>query len=182
MTRIREATIDDAPAIAAIHVASWRTTYRGIMPDDFLAALSAERRERMWRDTLTNPHSPSVVYVAEDAEGRVAGFASGGPPSAGEPAGSSYAAYAGELYAIYLLSEKQGRGTGRALVRAVARRLADRGMRSMLVWVLADNPARRFYEALGGIPAGEQPIEIGGRQLVEIAYGWPDTSRLTEPG
>jgi GNAT superfamily N-acetyltransferase len=182
MMHIREATIDDARAIAEVHVASWRTAYRGIMPDDFLATLSVERRERRWRDTLTNPHSTSVVYVAEDAEGRVAGFAAGGPPSATDPASFSYAAYAGELYAIYLLREKHGRGTGRALVRAVARRLAERGIRSMLVWVLADNPARRFYEALGGVPAGEQPTEIGGRQLIEVAYGWPDTSGLIEPG
>jgi L-amino acid N-acyltransferase YncA len=182
MMRIREATAQDTHAIAEVHVASWRTTYSGIVPDDFLAALSVERREHFWRDTLTNPDSPSVVYVAEDANRRVAGFASGGPPNAADPAGSSYAAYAGELYAIYLLREEHGCGTGHALVRAVARRLAERGIRSMLVWVLADNPARRFYEALGGVPAGEQPTEIGGRQLVEVAYGWADTSGLIEPG
>jgi GNAT superfamily N-acetyltransferase len=177
MTTIREATIDDAPAIASVHVASWRETYRGILPDDHLAGLAVEPRERMWRGMVTTPAAERAIFVAKDAGGRLVGFASGGPREASDPI---YAPYTGELYAIYLLGEEHGRGTGRALVRAVASRLAERGMRSMLVWVLADNPSRRFYEALGGTRAGEESITIGGRALVEVAYGWLDTSVLLE--
>ncbi len=175
MTTIREASPDDASAIAAVHVAAWRETYRGIVPDDYLDGLAVESRERGWRDRLARPVADSVVYVAEDAGGKVVGFASGRPREASDLA---YAAYAGELYAIYLLREAHGGGTGRALVRAVAGRLAERGMCSLLVWVLAENPSRRFYEALGGTLVGEQAIIIGGRALVDVAYGWPDTDML----
>ena len=42
----------------------------------------------------------------------------------------------------------------------------------MLVWVLADNPACRFYEMLGGQKVNKKEIEMKGTKLIEIAYGW----------
>jgi GNAT superfamily N-acetyltransferase len=177
MIYIRAATPDDAYAIAAVHVAAWRETYRGIVPDDYLGSLSVERRERMWSQILSDPTATTGVFVAGDDAGRVVGFASGGPRNAPGPA---YAPYTGDLYAIYLLREAQGQGVGAALLRAVATWLADHDMRSMLVWVLAENPSRGFYAARGGAPVGEEEIEIGGKRLVEIAYGWLDVGMLVE--
>ena len=172
MIRIREATEADAPAIARVHVDSWRTTYKGIVPDDYLAALSYEQRERVWQGNLSAGRAVEFVYVAEDDGGQVVGFASGGRQNSGD------AEYAGELYAIYLLASHQGRGIGRQLVMAVTRRLLQADLPSMLVWVLAANPARAFYEALGGKELYEKPINIGGASLVEVAYGWPDLTIL----
>jgi hypothetical protein len=43
--RIREATIADVAAIAKVHAESWRTTYKGLLPDDYLANLTYEQRE-----------------------------------------------------------------------------------------------------------------------------------------
>ncbi len=174
MIHIREAGPEDAHAIAEAHVASWRATYRGIVSDEYLAGLSIERRERTWRDMLADTASGSFVYVAEEEHGHVIGFAVGGPRREGDPT------YAGELYAIYVLPEEHGRGVGRMLVQAVTRRLAGQGMRSMVVWVLAENPSRGFYETLGGRLAGEQMVEIGGKTFAEVAYGWADTSALAE--
>jgi hypothetical protein len=48
----------------------------------------------------------------------------------------------------------------------------------MAVWVLARNPSRRFYEALGGELITEQQIERGGESYVEVAYGWRDLSEF----
>jgi hypothetical protein len=42
----------------------------------------------------------------------------------------------------------------------------------MAVWVLALNPARRFYERLGGKVIGHKAIELGGQIFLEVAYGW----------
>jgi hypothetical protein len=50
--------------------------------------------------------------------------------------------------------------------------LAEGGSTSLLIWVLARNPSRRFYEAVGGELLGSQEIEIGGTRLEEVAYGW----------
>lgn len=173
---IREATAADAPAIARVHVESWRTTYRGIVPDAVLANLSVERREQQWARVLGNAAGAEFVYVAEDEAGAVIGFASGGPEREHDPL------YTGELHAIYLLAEAQGRGIGRELTRLVAERLAAAGHRAMLVWVLAENPACGFYAALGGTPVREKQIAMGGASLTEIAYGWEDTRPLRRRG
>jgi GNAT superfamily N-acetyltransferase len=169
---IREARLEDAAAIARVHVDSWRSTYKGIVPDAHLAALSYERREQVWRDLLSNSNRASFVYVAEDEAGNVVGFACGGPEREGNPD------YKGELYAIYLFARSQRRGLGRQLTQAVARRLLKAGISSMLVWVLADNPGRAFYEALGGQYLFEKKITIGEKELVEVAYGWRDIGAL----
>ena len=172
MIRIREATEANAAAIARVHVDSWRTTYKGIVPGDYLTALSYEQREGVWRANISAARGREFVYVAQDGGGQVVGFASGGPQNSGDTE------YAGELYAIYLLASHQGQGIGRQLVLAVTRRLLQADLPSMLVWVLASNSSRLFYEALGGKELYEKPITIGGASLVEVAYGWPDLSIL----
>ena len=66
----RPATIDDARVIAQVHVDTWRTTYAGIVPDDYLRDLSYERRERQWQSFYTKPEPKSDLLVA--LEGRPA--------------------------------------------------------------------------------------------------------------
>jgi ribosomal protein S18 acetylase RimI-like enzyme len=161
----RAAVVDDALAIARVHVASWRSTYRTLLPDDFLTSLSEEGYADRWRRNIVN--APVRVYVAEDG-GEVVGFASGGKERAGETG------YTGELYAIYILDSFQGRGHGSELVRAVVTGLEEMGLDDMLIWVLQDNQrARAFYERLGGVYVRKQPITIGSVTLEEVSYGWP---------
>ncbi|HYS98916.1 MAG TPA: GNAT family N-acetyltransferase [Candidatus Dormibacteraeota bacterium] len=168
---VRSAEVEDATAIARVHVATWRTAYHGLLPDDFLDSLSEDRYEERWRRTIAD--QGSGVYVAEDGH-EVVAFASGGRERAGEDG------FAGELYAIYVMRESQGRGHGRALVRAVTTGLREMGLTNMIVWVLRDNPAaRRFYERLGGTYIREQPITIGSAQLQEISYGWRSLDSIT---
>jgi ribosomal protein S18 acetylase RimI-like enzyme len=169
---IREATLEDAADIARAHIDSWRTTYAGLVSDEVLANLSYERRESQWREVLDARHE--VVYVAENEAGQIVGFASGGPERSGDKG------FDGELYAIYLLAEYQKQGIGSQLTLAVAKRLAKIGFRSLFVWVLSNNPARGYYERIGGQRAAEQDIEIGGSKLVESGYGWRDIGELIE--
>jgi GNAT superfamily N-acetyltransferase len=165
--------LDDAADIARVHVASWRTTYSGLLPDRYLDAMDTRDYEESWARTIRDPFRRSVVFVAEEA-GRVVGFASCGQERDGD------ARYDGELYAIYLLREAQRRGHGRALVEAAAAALALRGMTSMVVWVLRGNaPARAFYERLGGAYLRERPLDMGLDIVVpEVAYMWSDTAAL----
>jgi GNAT superfamily N-acetyltransferase len=164
--RIRDARHADVAAIARVHVDSWRTTYAGLVPEPYLAGLSYERSEQQWLRGLDNTTSPGIFMVAETDDGQVVGFANGGPEREGRND------YQGELYALYLLQAYQQQGLGRPLVAGTASRLLQRGLMNMLVWVLADNPSRGFYERLGGQFVAEKPIEIGGVTLSEVAYGW----------
>jgi len=161
---VRPAELDDSAAIARVHVATWRTTYGGLLPEDFLASLDAAGYEQRWRRTLRE--RPDHVYVAEEHD-MVVGFASGGRERAGETG------YSGELYAIYVLREAQGRSHGRRLVQAVVGGLREMGLTDMIVWVLRENrTARDFYEKLGGVFVRSQPITIGSALLQEVSYGW----------
>jgi GNAT superfamily N-acetyltransferase len=165
---IRKARAGDAPAIARVHVDSWRTTYAGIVDSEFLAALSYKQREGTWNKVLSSPTSRSFIYVAEAADGQIIGFVCAGPEREGDEI------HKGEIYALYLLHDYQRQGVGAMLLRASAQELLGRGITSVLVWVLAANPSRKFYEALGGRYLREKEMEIGNERFVEVAYGWPD--------
>ena len=167
---IRAAGIDDAVAIAHVHVESWRTTYAGIVPDAYLAGLDEILRARLWREWLENQ---ALVFVAE-WDGRVVGFAHGGANR--EPLEQCDA----ELYSIYLLKEAQKRGIGEALLRIMATALLERNFKSMAVWVLEQNRSRAFYEKTGAHLAMSKVIEIGGAKLMEVAYTWGDLKVLAK--
>ncbi|MEW6092378.1 MAG: GNAT family N-acetyltransferase [Chloroflexota bacterium] len=175
MVTIRKATPADAPGIALVHVDSWRTTYKGIVADEFLQSLSVEHRAQAWAEILANPEHPAFLFVAENEGEEIMGFVSGRTERDHD------AEYTGEVGAIYLLKQAQGQGTGRRMMQAAARELMQRGHLSMLLWVLKDNfPARKFYEALGGKYLREKPIQIGEQSLIEVAYGWNDLNTLAK--
>lgn len=170
MGTIRTAQPEDAAGIARVHVDSWRTTYKGIFPDELLANLSYERREQYWRQALND--SAQITIVTEDEMSKIVGFVTGGLAREGDPV------YRGELYAIYVLQEAQRRGLGRRLIGELARLLAERQIASMMLWVLENNPACHFYESVGGQVIKQRQDQISGAFYDELAYGWTDLSPL----
>ncbi len=150
----------------------WRTAYRGVIADEFLDAMSEDDRTNRWLEILQRPEH--ATFVAEIEGHGIVGFANGGPEREGRQD------YRGELCGLYVLSEWQGQGIGRQLVATFASWLLDSGFDTMLVWTLADNPFRRFYERLGGKLIAEKDIEIGEQKLDEVAYGWDDVTTLLE--
>jgi ribosomal protein S18 acetylase RimI-like enzyme len=169
---VRRATVDDAEAIERIRVETWRATYRGLLPDGLIDQLqpNVERRRERLRSL-----SPSDLNLVAVEGSDVVGYAFAGPER------SHDRDYPGEVYAIYVLPDSQGRGHGRALIRECARELAARGMTSLLIWVLRENRSGRgFYERLGGTPVREKPLEEfpGAENHIEIGYGWKDTRPL----
>jgi len=175
MMHLREAMWVDAAAIAQLHLANWRTAYRGIVPNDLLDAITVESRRQHWETVLAESAGMEFAFVAEDADGRLLGIASGGPEICGDPQ------YHGELYVLHVGPEAQGRGVGRALMRVVAERLAEDGITTLLVWMLRENhAARRFYAALGGQFVREQPALFEGMLLMDAGYGWLDTATLRQ--
>jgi GNAT superfamily N-acetyltransferase len=157
--------------IARVHVGSWQETYEGIVDPEFLAAMSVNARLEHWSRMLEEG-PPPWVHVAVDPLGRLIGFASGGPSR------QPYPGFSGELYAIYIRKEAQRMGMGRRLVERVAQDMKLGGVGSMLVWVLEQNPYRRFYAMLGGEVVGQQTLSIGSREHPIVAYGWRDLDVL----
>jgi GNAT superfamily N-acetyltransferase len=172
---IRQATVDDSGAIARIQVDTWRTTYRGIVPQDYLDAMEIVPRAHYWREHLAT--AASRVYVAV-REGKVCGFASGLPLR--EPLPGFDSESVGEIAAIYILFEGQRRGCGRAMMQRLMQDFLQDGFTSAAVWVLERNPACAFYARVGGQLVGRKTITIGGADLIEVAYGWKDLRVLAE--
>ncbi len=178
---VRRAVPSDVPALARVHIDTWRATYRGIVPDAYLDSLNYNRGESGWKRMLSDLDSPEAeqsgkcVLVAESPDCGVVGFASFGPNR------DQDTEHDGELYAIYVLPTYQGRGAGRELISETARMMSVSGFRSMVVWVLSANPARRFYERSGGSEVRQRKIKIGGVELDETAYGWADLSEFGRP-
>ncbi len=161
--------------MARIHVDTWRTSYAGIVPDEHLANLSYERAQAGWMEHLSNPQGETHAFVAEAPSGQIVALTSCGPLH------EALAGFDGELYVLYVLKPFQGMGYGRLLVKRVVEDLVSRGFHSMVIWVLKDNPARRFYERLGGRMIAEKVVEIGGKQLVDVGYAWSDLAVVAEP-
>ncbi|MBA2665592.1 MAG: GNAT family N-acetyltransferase [Trueperaceae bacterium] len=170
---LRDATLDDASAIAAVLIDSMRSTYRGLLPDEVLDNLSYETRAAAVRAKLGDP-GDDLILVALDGDGTIFGYISGGPERTRD------GEFAAEVLDIYLLESGQGQGHGRALMIACVERFLERGLSSMLVWVFADNPGRLFYESLGGTAVREKKLVVGGRELLAIGYGWRDLQALLQ--
>lgn len=161
---IREATLQDLPELARLHVKTWRDTYEGILTERELNVPTVEIRERQWRKTLAEEDNRVFCFVVENEQAALVGFASGKPHDSGD--------FAGQLSKIYLLHEYQRQGLGSRLMGHVARRFLACGVVSMILFAEARNPSCRFYEALGGEALPDDKGEVSG------AYGWRDLLSL----
>ena len=163
---IRSATPDDAERLASIHVEAWRSAYRGQMPDAYLDALSVQDRVDVWRRLLADTTASIAILVLVDGEQPI-GFAYCTAQRT-EPAGD----LTGELASMYVDPPSWRRGGGRLLTAAAIEWFTTMACRDATLWVLETNTGpRRFYEALGWKRDGSRkPIELGGRDLVEVRY------------
>ena len=163
--KIRPALPSDARAIADLHVRTWQSTYRGIVPDAYLDALSVDERETLLRESIERG-SPEM-WVA-DCESEITGwvaFDASRDPDA-KPT-------VGEIQAIYVAPEHWSTGTGRELWKIARARLVERGFASVTLWVLEQNErAARFYRMAGFVadPASRMEISIGGKNVWEVRY------------
>lgn len=183
MITVRRARPADAVAIGAVHVAAWRSAYPGILPDSYLAALSAARQAAYYDGAIRGGVGVHVA-AASGADAarpggalRVVGFVTGSPV---RPGRSATPPADGEIETLYVLDDWRERGLGRRLMRAAAAHLAGAGCRSAFVWVLRANPSRWFYERLGGKAVAEATISVGGTPVVQTAYVWSPIERLVQ--
>ncbi len=161
---IRRALPEDAQAIAKAHVDSWRSAYRGLVPDDRLERLDYVRGAERFHDTIVT--GPEEIYVAEEA-GTIAGFLVLGPcRDAGVDREST-----GEIRGMYLSPEYWRRGVGRSMCREAEGMLKSRAYSRVVLWVFEDNQrARRFYEAMGFTADGARKVLDMGASLNAVRY------------
>lgn len=148
---VRRARVDDAEAISAVRIATWRTAYAHLLSAEFLAAMP--ETSAMWRSVIERDRP---IWVAE-TEGRVFGIA------AAREAQGEDAVRARELALLYVLEEFHGTGAGQALIDAAL------GDEPAQLWVAEDNPrAIAFYRRNGFAPDGTRKIDDEFEGLAEI--------------
>lgn len=159
---IRRARLEDAAAIAEVHVRTWQAAYEHIFGAERLAELTVDRRLPLWQQILVDPDQ--TVFVAESPGGGIEGWCTVGP--------SRDADADAELWGIYVLPGAWGGGAGPELMRAGVEALRESGSREAILWVLEDNPrARRFYEREGWTPDGERKNDrFLGVEVAEVRY------------
>ena len=169
---IRPATTYDAAAIASVQITTWNSTYKGIVPDDFLSSLTHDSQSTMWLQHLSDPNA--LIFVAE-VETDLVGFITGGPLR------DICEDFDAEIYALYVLPHFHRRGIGGGLVRTLAAALSSLAFRNLLVWVLEQNPFICFYQRLGASEQLHRCITLGQAELPEVALGWPHIEALCHP-
>ncbi|MFQ5565191.1 MAG: GNAT family N-acetyltransferase [Paracoccaceae bacterium] len=168
---IQHAVPTDEAAIAGLHAESWRDSYRGDLPDDYLdGPLAGEMREK-WRRRLSQPQPGWLVLVAtiDDA---FAGFLAAGPDP-DDPDRDL-------IDNLHVVSGLRSQGIGAALMREGADRLAAMGRERAILRVVESNTrARAFYRSLGGIEGAPVSHAIAPGQVVELVpYTWDRTQDI----
>lgn len=162
---VRRAALEDARAIAKVHVKSWQAAYRGLLPEDFLQSLSVDRREQQWRAGIENPEQVVLVYELES----IVAFCSFAPSRDDDVAENKVA----ELGTIYALESSWGQGIGLKLWSEAVKLMREQGFSEVTLWVLKDNDrAIKFYERMGMKFDGKAKTETWqhGLTLNELRY------------
>jgi ribosomal protein S18 acetylase RimI-like enzyme len=167
--RIRPAQPGDGDAIAALHAASWRSAYRGILPDAMLGPDLDAGRRAWWHAALARTDW-SAVRVAEAGDALL-GFVG---------AWSDHETGCDVMVEnLHVHPDRKGAGVGRALLGAAARAAVADGRRSLTLWVYEQNAAaRRFYAGLGGRVVQAQVLDLDGTKVPELRFLWPDAAIL----
>ena len=157
---IRHAVPADLPAISDLHLRSWRSAYRGMLPDAYLDGPVADEMRARW-SALPDP---AIVLLCEG------GFACCLLDRA--------VPYLDNLHAA---PGRRRRGTGRRLMARLAGELLRQGHRALSLTVIdANAPARAFYASVGGREGAPFPERIGGAEIAirEVAWDRPALVRL----
>jgi len=170
---IRSAVMEDVNAIADLHADSWRSTYRGILSDDYLDRRVQQERLSVWRERFSAEYSDPIFVLVADLGEELAGFVCVFPEE--DPFWGSF------LDNLHVAPGLTRRGIGRQLLSEAARRLVRCGSGAgVYFWVLEQNHgARRFYERLGAVTVGSaQNLMPDGQHVLALRCYWPDPAKL----
>jgi GNAT superfamily N-acetyltransferase len=168
-------TSADIDVVAALHVASWRTAYRGILKDAYLDGAAETERRAHWTRRLAAPVSGHTGVVAEQ-DGESVGFfylIADADPARGTL-----------LDNLHVAPQARGAGLGRQLLARAAGEIEARHWpRGLHLWVFdANTGARRFYERHGAQVVDRTVYaSADGGATAALCYAWPDAAVLRLP-
>ena len=176
MITIRRARKSDATAIGRVYVETWQATYAlACCPNSMLVRMSDVRQTAWWLRAIDDSRGIARhLFVADDEDMGVTGFGSCGPVREIPEGLDGTETRVGEVYTLYVEPDFQNQGMGRRLLDAMFRQLQADGCDTVILWMLANNPSRFFYEGLGGAVVGRRLDRMSGTEVEEVAYAWRD--------
>jgi ribosomal protein S18 acetylase RimI-like enzyme len=169
---IRPALPGDAAAIACLHLAVWRETYRELASAEAFRIMDEAFRRVRWTAVLSEPGRDQLVLLAEQ-NGRLVGIGAAGAPSLAIFEGR------GEIRSLYVDPAVKRQGIGRRLMRELARHLAALNYPGAALGVVVGNdPAMAFYQLMGGRMAGRYTDPGPIWRSDNIVFAWDDLSLL----
>lgn len=176
---IRKTTIDDAPLLASLHLASKKVAEKDIVDRNYLEGLTTEDYIQKWQGWFAADDSDTLAAVEGE---KIIGLVSFGPLRT-PPAGTSKIRplYSSEIFAIYVHPDYFQKGAGKALLKAAVEDLINNKHTSLCLWALAKNKrACSFYEAMGGQRVGKMMVEMGPSKVKESCFGWRNIKDILE--
>lgn len=165
--RIRMARRRDLAELARLHARSWRDSYRGLLPDDYLDNQIDQEMHRHWTEARIEPDD--LVLVAEQQNGGILGFI------------AVWCRPDPFIDNLHVATDGRSQGVGTRLMAAAARCLLERGQSTAFLWVFEDNRrAVAFYERLGGKRTDRMIKPVFGNDVVQIKLEWTDLAELSD--
>lgn len=171
--RIRRARPSDVAALSRLRVAAWNAAYGDLLPRTELRRITATRSAAMLRRVMAGP-ARGVLIAEAQGELEPLGYTIVGPQL--DPTFP----FRGEITELYVAPGELRQGIGSSLLRAAIWHLVDDRLNPVIVWVLARNPARAFYESWGASLIADEPMYFGAFATRRVAYGWSDALPLPE--
>ena len=153
-------------AMSLIHALGWRTTYRGAVPDDYMAReITDERWVPFFRADYTSGRCRGLLLYRGDTPVACCNYGAG---RGQEPGCAGW----GEIRSFYAHPDEKGKGYGSLLMEEALRRLRAEGYPAAYVYVLRENGgARRFYAAHGFAWDGTHTeIPFPGAVCIDLRY------------
>ncbi|MGL5651776.1 MAG: GNAT family N-acetyltransferase [Paraclostridium sp.] len=171
---VREYKKEDLDSVVKVHIDTWNSAYREIVPEECLLNRTYKKQKEKWSSRLfNNTDTREFMFVAENDKGEIVGFASAIVNDTEEKFDST-------LYTLYIIEEYQTKGFGKVLIKSIASKLNDLGAKSMVLYAFELNKACKFYEHLGGVQGDKNIVNISDKDLVEVEYIWEDISSLLD--
>lgn len=162
---IRFATSDELDKIAALYVHNHKTTYRGLLSEEYLSSLTVETAKNRWNNYLLA--EKNRIWVAYESD-IFLGFTAGKE--------DDELADTWHLDSLHVSENARGRGIGTELIRTVGKYAAETGYKSMSICVVKGNDsAKSLYLRLGAVPLKEFEDDFANTRANSEKLIWQET-------
>lgn len=156
LMKFQNASLANLDEIAYLFHACWHVSYRDLLSEKVIEAMTLESARELWRPALVDPKDRETVIGYKESD-LVSVFRIGK---------DSLNETRGHLFSLYVAPEAAGRGHGRASLKEAIARLVAKNESEVSLWVFDKNSlAKSLYLSAGFIPTGASRVDDRWQEL-----------------